>query len=91
MSEFMDIRQQAKKAGIKSWHVKSEETLKSELNALVYASDDKFEVQPEPNVEQPPVNTFERVQVQRNEERKGILKKDLYEYIRNGWAVIDAE
>ena len=91
MSEFMDIRQRAKETGIKSWHVKSEETLKSELDALI--SDDKFNVQTElePAVEQPPVNTFERVQVQRNEERKGILKKDLYEYIRNGWAVIDAE
>jgi hypothetical protein len=81
----MDIRQQAKEAGIKSWHVKSEETLKAELDALV--SDEK-PVEPKPVVI---VNSFERVQIQRGEEKKGVLKKDLYDYIRNGWTVIDAD
>lgn len=99
----MDIRQKAKEAGIKSWHLKSEETLREELKEikeeqahvlikeaveLLAETEEQSVITPEPvAAPSPQAQTTERVQVQRNYERLGINRKDLQDYLNEGWAV----
>lgn len=86
-----ELRALAKEHDVQSWHVKKEDRLIADLTAIFLDAEETEEdiITATDDFIEESFNT--RVQIARNNNRLGVLRRDLHVYLRDGWEEIDAE